>query len=314
MPATACLSGDLTNLVTLFHNYVSAEYEEESRTVLLSHEQLPAFLALTVDFVTTDIVSHDAIRRPLQLCCVEFWNAIVNLAIVDEARFVALRNVFVLSLPTPTLARLLAALVERVERNEEEAIYFLTLLFEADDFVKRFVSEEMGSVRRKSFDVFFAALTQVLTTLDISSNPLVVLLEALVSTGGQDEGRACLLSDFSKPLISTIALFVARFQHIAEQAALGHGHGDGAPPQPDSYQKLLGLFFRLYGVLHDEESNLFVTHLLTRFGSALRRGQLRRHLDVFQKSELVRQNAMIESEDVDRYFKLMQVSLASFQP
>ena len=44
------------------------------------------FWWVTIDFLVTVV---------LWWVTVDFWNAIVNLAIVDEARFVSLRNVFV---------------------------------------------------------------------------------------------------------------------------------------------------------------------------------------------------------------------------
>ena len=69
---------------------------------------------------------------------VEFWNAIVNWNIVDEVRFSELRGVFT---QHAKLKELLDFMLRRVDRKDEESIYFLTLLFDADDFIYRFIAD-----------------------------------------------------------------------------------------------------------------------------------------------------------------------------
>jgi len=69
---------------------------------------------------------------------VGFWNAIVNWNIVDEVRFSELRGVFT---QHAKLKELLDFILRRVDRKDEESIYFLTLLFDADDFILRFIAD-----------------------------------------------------------------------------------------------------------------------------------------------------------------------------
>ncbi len=232
---------------------------------------------------------------------VEFWNAIVNWNIVDEARFSELRAVFI---EHEKLKDLLDFMLRRVDRKDEESIYFLTLLFDADDFIERFIRDTtLVDVRKKCLDCIFTSLINLLTLLDLAGNPGVLLLETLVSVGGHVEGRKLLLHDWHKQLLELVGLFVAKFdvmtQHLEADQALS--------PHPSSAhmstKKLFGLFFRLYGAIHDDEQ-LFVQYLLDHFCGSRGALKLKEHLQVFQNSELLKDNDTVETEDKDKYYFL----------
>jgi hypothetical protein len=122
----------LTNLVTLLHNYVSHEFAETQKPfckLFLSQAKLAEFLRALADLVVCKLGTDLVLRNSLQQVCVEFWNAVVNWNIVDEARFTELRAVFI---QHTKLKDLLEFVLRRVERKDEESIYFLTLLFDAE--------------------------------------------------------------------------------------------------------------------------------------------------------------------------------------
>jgi hypothetical protein len=232
---------------------------------------------------------------------VEFWNAIVNWNIVDEARFSELRAVFI---EHEKLKDLLDFMLRRVERKDEESIYFLTLLFDADDFIERFIRDStLVDVRKKCLDCIFTSLINLLTLLDLAGNPGVLLLEALVSVGGHVEGRKLLLHDWHKQLLELVGLFVAKFDIMTQRLEADQS----LSPQPSSAhmstKKLFGLFFRLYGAIHDDE-HLFVQYLLDHFCGSRGALKLKEHLQVFQNSELLKDNDTVETEDKDKYYFL----------
>jgi len=129
----------------------------------------------------------------------------------------------------------------------------------------------LADVRRRVLDTIFAVLINLLTLLDLADNPAVLLLETLVSVGVNPHGRRLLLVDWQKPLMDLVGLFVGKIDKLmvrasAIQADFG-GWGAGGEDLPAEYtstKKFLGLFFRLYGAVHDSEG-LFVQQLFDHF-------------------------------------------------
>mmetsp|Transcript_33517 Transcript_33517/g.79107 ORF Transcript_33517/g.79107 Transcript_33517/m.79107 type:complete len:1224 (-) Transcript_33517:97-3768(-) len=294
----------LTNLITLLHNYVSYEFAEDKKrfcTLLLAHGRLPAFLCVTVDLVVGRVGTDVVLRNSLQQVCVEFWNAIVNWNIAEDARFKELRRVFAKHLK---LKELMDLLIKRVHSRDEESIYFVTLLFDAEEFVSRFLAEELQDTRKKCLDVVISECTGVLTDLTLAANPLVLLFETLISIAHDDNGRAVLLGEHEKPFLELILKFVDRFEQIVEIGAESSdedGEPDGTEAQ--SAKKLLGLVFRLYGAMH-EKNHLFLERLLAHFSGQKGMSLLRSHLQAFHADPLLRNNDIIETEDVDRFYLL----------
>ena len=232
---------------------------------------------------------------------VEFWNAIVNWNIVDEARFSELRAVFI---EHEKLKDLLDFMLRRVDRKDEESIYFLTLLFDADDFIERFIRDTtLVDVRKKCLDCIFTSLINLLTLLDLAGNPGVLLLETLVSVGGHVEGRKLLLHDWHKQLLELVGLFVAKFDIMTQHLEADQSLSTQPSSAYMSTKKLFGLFFRLYGAIHDDE-HLFVQYLLDHFCGSRGALKLKEHLQVFQNSELLKDNDTVETEDKDKYYFL----------
>jgi hypothetical protein len=109
---------------------------------------------------------------------------------VDEARFDAMRHTFVMH---NRLKELVSFLVRRIERSEDESIYFLTLLFVAEDFINRFLNQ-FDNVRQKCMDSIFSCLSSLLSRLEFADNPqvpdypmLFSCLRARIHAGSREE-------------------------------------------------------------------------------------------------------------------------------
>jgi len=243
---------------------------------------------------------------------VVFWNAIVNWNIVDEVRFSELRAVFI---EHGKLKDLLDFMLRRVERKDEESIYFLTLLFDADDFIERLVRDStLVDVRKKCMDCIFTSLINLLTLLDIADNPGVLLLETLVSMGAHAQARKLLLHDWHKQLLELVGLFVSKFDIMLQHLEANQGNQGNQGNQANqslsaqsgqhvSTKKLFALFFRFYGAVHDDEQ-LFVQHLLDHFSGSRGALKLQEHLQVFQNNGLLKDNENVDAEDKDKYYFL----------
>ena len=155
----------LTNLVTLLHNYVSHEFGQDRKpfcSLLFGQPQLSAFLTALVNVVVGKVGTDLVLRNQMQQVCVEFWNAIVNWNIVEESQFSRMRAVFVRH---ERLKDLLEYLLRKVHRKDDESIYFLTLLFDSEDFITRFIDEQALT----SFRTKYPCCT------DLTPRPLVCL-------------------------------------------------------------------------------------------------------------------------------------------
>jgi hypothetical protein len=131
-----------------------------------------------------------------------------------------------------------------------------------------------------------------------------MLLETLVSLGNTDEGRMRLLSDYRKPLLELIGLFVQQFERIVER---GQEDADGEEEEEYSaagnVRKCMGLFYRLYGALH-RGGAFFAESLREHFTSSRGATKLRAHFRMFLGHPLLRDNEIIDAEDVEAFASL----------
>ena len=234
---------------------------------------------------------------------VEFWNAIVNWNIAEDGRFEELRRVFAKHLKLKDLMELM---IKRVQSQDEESIYFLTLLFDSDEFVTRFLTDEMEETRMRCIELVISECMGLLTNLNLKENPVVLIFETLISVANCEKGRACLLTQHLKPFLELILKFVDTFERIVQIGASSRDD-ESEGSQGQRAKKLLGLVFRLYGSMHDE-SNLFLERLMEYFPGGEGGSRLRGHLQAFHADPLLRNNDMLETEDVDRFY-LLFVSL-----
>ena len=223
----------------------------------------------------------------------------MNWNIVDDQRYNKLRNVFI---KHPRMKDLTEFLSKRIERKDEESIYFLTLLFESSDFLSLFL--EYDDVRRKCMDAIFNSLTILFTKLDLAKNPHIMLMENLVSIAGIREGRSFLLKDHSRQLLELIAQFISKFDKLYERYK---AFTDETPEEGSELQglsKLFGHFFRFYGSCHDERCHL-VQAILDHFNSSRGVAKVLAHVQVFSNLPTLRKNECFDLVDVEHYAKFL---------
>uniref|UniRef100_A0A7S0E135 Uncharacterized protein n=1 Tax=Hanusia phi TaxID=3032 RepID=A0A7S0E135_9CRYP len=292
-----------TNMVTVLHNYVSHEFKQHKKPFcshFLVNPKLSDFISASIDAVTGKLGSDGTIRNRLQQLCVEFWNAIVNWNIVDDQRFNKLRNVFI---NHPKMKELTEFLSKRIERRDEESIYFLTLLFESSEYLTLFL-KEYDDVRRKCMDAIFNSLNILLTKLDLAKNPHVMLMENLVSIAGNREGRSFLLKDYSRQLLELLAQFISKFDKLYDRYKALTEEKPEEESELQGLNKLLGHFFRFYGSCHDERCQL-VQAILDHFNSSRGVAKVLAHIKVFSNFPKVQRNESVELIDVEHYMKFL---------
>eukprot|EP00960_Hanusia_phi_P074680 768287-Hanusia_phi.AAC.11 len=287
----------LVNITFLFDsdNFPAHERHEfkQHKKPFCSHflvnPKLSDFISASIDAVTGKLGSD-----------VEFWNAIVNWNIVDDQRFNKLRNVFI---NHPKMKELTEFLSKRIERRDEESIYFLTLLFESSEYLTLFL-KEYDDVRRKCMDAIFNSLNILLTKLDLAKNPHVMLMENLVSIAGNREGRSFLLKDYSRQLLELLAQFISKFDKLYDRYKALTEEKPEEESELQGLNKLLGHFFRFYGSCHDERCQL-VQAILDHFNSSRGVAKVLAHIKVFSNFPKVQRNESVELIDVEHYMKFL---------
>jgi hypothetical protein len=131
-----------------------------------------------------------------------------------------------------------------------------------------------------------------------------MLLETLVSLANTEEGRLRLLSDYRRPLLDLIGLFVQQFERIVER---GSEDADSEDEEENSaacnVRKCVGLFYRLYGALHRGGIS-FALSLKENFNSSRGATKLKAHFRMFLGHPLLRDNEIVEAEDVEAFASL----------
>ncbi len=152
-------------------------------------------------------------------------------------------------------------------------------------------------------DTISAELGALLAVLDLFDDAMGLVLETLVSIASHDEGRGWVIAEYLDRVLGLVLLFHDKFDDIAavgaqQGEAEDAGEGDGSEGNSQlsghNARKVMGLFFRLYGALHEDE-RAFLLRLAAGFEA---RGApapaLRAHLEALQNHPLLRDNDILD--------------------
>jgi len=285
----------LTNMISMMHNFVSYEFTQEDKPFcleLVSHPDMLQFFDRQVDEIILGRGGDVGLRQELQLVTFKFWNAIIDWKLLGEERFKEIRSIFT---NHERIKELLEWVLKRVDRCDEDALYFITLLFDDEDFVLQFVKRPLD-FKKKVMEAVFSRISSVLSSLDFSTYPCSQMVEVLVFLALKQTSRVVLMQEFKKPFMELLGLFVAQFSRISDRA--GESESDGSAVA----STFLAHFYRLYAAL-DDESDQFCSLLVTHFHGSRGMTKLGSHIRMFGALKSSAEDDLIGDEDEQRFTK-----------